>query len=179
MAARAVAHRELAAISHSMALEDQALDDADQDDRLRRFIPDELDPRKVGWLAVTDLATCECKDFPLHSGRGVFAMPSIEKVATITAKGQTTIPKAVRQALGADYGGKIAYRIDEHGVSLHRVEAAEDPALGAFLEFLATDMRIHPERIQSISSDLRGRIEALTARLEIDLNAPIEGEVAL
>lgn len=47
MAARAVAHRELAAISHSMALEDQALDDADQDDRLRRFIADELDPRKV------------------------------------------------------------------------------------------------------------------------------------
>lgn len=46
-AARAVADRELAAISHSMALEDQALDDADQDDRLRRFIADELDPRKV------------------------------------------------------------------------------------------------------------------------------------
>lgn len=106
-------------------------------------------------------------------------MPNIEKVATITAKGQTTIPKAVRQALGADYGGKIAYRIDEHGVSLHRVEAAEDPALGAFLEFLATDIRTHPERIQSVSSDLRGRIEALTAGLETDLNAPIEGEVAL
>jgi antitoxin PrlF len=68
-------------------------------------------------------------------------MPLIEKVATITAKGQTTIPKAVRQALGADYGGKIAYRIDEHGVSLHRVEVAEDPALSAFLAFLATDMR--------------------------------------
>jgi len=47
MAARAVANRELASISHSMALEDQALDDADQDDRLQRFIADELDPRKV------------------------------------------------------------------------------------------------------------------------------------
>ena len=106
-------------------------------------------------------------------------MPLIEKVATITAKGQTTIPKAVRQALGADYGGKIAYRIDDHGVSLHRVETAEDPALGAFLEFLATDMRAHPERIQSVSSDLRAHIEALTAGLGVDLNAPIEGEVAL
>ena len=106
-------------------------------------------------------------------------MPLIEKVATITAKGQTTIPKAVRQALGADYGGKIAYRIDDHVVSLHRVETAEDPALGAFLEFLASDIRAHPERIQSVSSDLRARIEALTAGLEIDLNAPIEGEVAL
>ena len=106
-------------------------------------------------------------------------MPLIEKVATITAKGQTTIPKAVRQALGADYGGKIAYRIDDHGVSLHRVEAVEDPALGAFLAFLATDIRAHPERIQSVSPDLRARIEALTAGLEVDLNAPIEGAVAL
>ena len=106
-------------------------------------------------------------------------MPSIEKVATITAKGQTTIPKVVRQALGADYGGKIAYRIDEHGVSLHRVETREDPALGAFLAFLATDIGAHPERIQSVSPDLRARIEALTAGVEVDLNEPIEGVVAL
>jgi predicted DNA-binding mobile mystery protein A len=49
-AAREVARRELRAISHSMALEDQAVDDADEDDRLRRFIEDELDPREV-WAA--------------------------------------------------------------------------------------------------------------------------------
>ena len=49
-AARAVARKELAAISHSMALEDQAVDDAEEDDRLRRFIEDELDPREV-WAA--------------------------------------------------------------------------------------------------------------------------------
>ena len=106
-------------------------------------------------------------------------MAVIEKVATITAKGQTTIPKAVRQALGAGYGDRIAYRIDEHGVSLHRVETADDPALGAFLEFLATDIRAHPERIRSVSPQLRARIEALTAGVEVDLNAPIEGAVAL
>lgn len=46
-AAREVARRELAAISHSMALEDQSVNDADEDDRLRRFIEDELDPREV------------------------------------------------------------------------------------------------------------------------------------
>jgi len=106
-------------------------------------------------------------------------MPLIEMIATITSKGQTTIPKAVRQALGADYGGKIAYRIDEHGVSLHAVEIAEDPALGAFLEFLSADIRAHPERIQSVSSDLRARMEALTAGLDGDPDAPIEGAVAV
>ena len=43
----------------------------------------------------------------------------IEETSTITAKGQTTIPKAVRQALGVDYGGKIAYRIEEGRVTVH------------------------------------------------------------
>ena len=46
-AARAVARRELGAVSHSMALEDQAVDDPEEDDRLRRFIETELDPREV------------------------------------------------------------------------------------------------------------------------------------
>ena len=46
-AAREVARRELRATSHSMALEDQSVNDADEDDRLRRLIEDELDPREV------------------------------------------------------------------------------------------------------------------------------------
>lgn len=46
-AARSIARRELATISHSMTLEDQSVDDAAEDDRLRRFIEDELDPREV------------------------------------------------------------------------------------------------------------------------------------
>ncbi len=46
-AALAVARQELGAISHSMALEDQAVDDPEEDDRLRRFIETELDPREV------------------------------------------------------------------------------------------------------------------------------------
>jgi predicted DNA-binding mobile mystery protein A len=44
-AAQALARRELARIDHSMTLEDQAV--ADTDDRIRRFIETELDPREV------------------------------------------------------------------------------------------------------------------------------------
>lgn len=46
-AARLVARRELGQISHSMALEDQAVDDQDEDERLRRYIAEELDPREI------------------------------------------------------------------------------------------------------------------------------------
>ena len=41
---------------------------------------------------------------------------SLEEISTITAKGQTTIPKAVRQALGVNYGGHIAFRVSVGGL---------------------------------------------------------------
>ena len=41
-------------------------------------------------------------------------MPTtLEEMSTITAKGQTTIPKVVRQILGIDTGGKIVFRIED------------------------------------------------------------------
>ena len=46
----------------------------------------------------------------------------LEEISTITAKGQTTVPKSVRTALGVNYSGKIAFRVDERGVSVHRAE---------------------------------------------------------
>ncbi len=46
-------------------------------------------------------------------------MPVVEEVCTITAKGQTTVPKAIRQALGVGYGGRIAFRVDGDRVTVH------------------------------------------------------------
>jgi antitoxin PrlF len=37
------------------------------------------------------------------------AMPAIHEVATLTSKGQITLPKSIRQALGVDTGGKVAF----------------------------------------------------------------------
>ena len=45
-------------------------------------------------------------------------MPIIHEVATMTAKGQITVPKPIRQALGADTGTEvrdIPYGVAEHG----------------------------------------------------------------
>jgi antitoxin PrlF len=65
----------------------------------------------------------------------------IEEISTITAKGQTTVPKAVRQALGVDYGGKIAYRIQKGRVTVHNPEAEHhDPTLAAFLGLIEKDI---------------------------------------
>ena len=62
-------------------------------------------------------------------------MPIIHEVATMTAKGQITVPKPIRQALGADTGTKVTFDLHEDGqVIVSRADAEhEDPAIRAFL----------------------------------------------
>lgn len=104
----------------------------------------------------------------------------LKEVSTITAKGQTTVPKSVRQALGVDYGGKIAFYVDEHGVSVRRADTEDaDPVIGGFLEFLARDMEAHPELIVGFPPALANRIAELTKGMKVDLDAEIDGEVDL
>ena len=104
----------------------------------------------------------------------------VRKVATVTEKGQTTVPKSVRDALGLGHGDRISFSIDENRrVSIERHEEdVADPVIESFLEFLAKDMRDHPEKsIVDIPEALKGRIERLTQGMTVDLDMPIEGDV--
>ncbi|CDN50829.1 Putative regulator PrlF (plasmid) [Neorhizobium galegae bv. orientalis str. HAMBI 540] len=104
-----------------------------------------------------------------------------KEVSTITAKGQTTVPKSVRQAMGLDYGDRIVFQVDdEHGVSIVR-EAADqpDPVVDSFLAFLARDMETRPEALSTLPPALVDRMTALTKGMKMDLDAPIDGEVDL
>lgn len=104
----------------------------------------------------------------------------LEEISTITAKGQTTVPKSVRTALGVDYGGKIAFRVDERGVSVHRAEVDnEDPAIDRFLAFLADDIARRPAAVTALTPKLAERLAALTEGAKVDLDAPIDGDVDL
>lgn len=104
---------------------------------------------------------------------------ALEKISTITAKGQTTIPKAVRQALGVDVGGRIAFHVDDDGVKLSRADIGDDPIIDAFLDFLADDIKQHPEKIQALSPDLAKRIVTLTDSISVNLDNEIDGDVTL
>jgi len=70
-------------------------------------------------------------------------MPIIHEVATLTAKGQITLPRTIRQALGVDVGARVAFELHENGrVVVSRADTGhEDPAIGAFLDLLAGDIR--------------------------------------
>lgn len=106
--------------------------------------------------------------------------PPLERTSTITEKGQTTVPKPVREALGVSYGGRIVFRVDARGVSLQRAdEDAEDPVLRQFLGFLARDMSRRPQAIQALTPALAQRIGKLVKGVRVDPGEAIEGKVEL
>jgi antitoxin PrlF len=107
-------------------------------------------------------------------------MPVIEEVCTITAKGQTTVPKAVRQALGVSYGGRIIFRVEDGIISVHAAAEPEaDPALAPFLALLERDIAARPESLVPLTPELAARVATATEGVKADPDAPIEGEVAL
>lgn len=106
----------------------------------------------------------------------------LREESTITAKGQTTVPKAVRQALGVDYGGRLAFVVDEQRrVYVEKADEEEsDPVVDRFLAFLARDMTRHPgESIVALPDGLRERVMVLVGNMDIDLDAEIDGDVTL
>jgi antitoxin PrlF len=96
--------------------------------------------------------------------------------STLTDRYQTTVPEAVRKALGLSKRDKICYTIQaDGGVLISRVEQ-DDPIIGKFLNFLAQDIAENPQNIQAISADLLSRVHSLVSEVAIDLDAPLADE---
>lgn len=122
------------------------------------------------------------RKFPYHQGMEIndrsTTMPNVQEQATLTSKGQITLPKFVRQALGVTTGGKVAFELRGGEVVVTRAEAEhEDPAIGAFLELLEADIR-DGRNVRVLPEDLAQAMLANVSRAN-DLDEPIEGEVAL
>jgi len=85
--------------------------------------------------------------------------------------------------LGVDYGGRIAFFVDDQRrvyVQKAEVEEAADPVIDSFLKFLAQDMAKHPEKsVLPFPQSLLDRAVALTAGMTVDLDAEIEGDVSI
>lgn len=100
--------------------------------------------------------------------------------SSLTSKGQTTVPKPVRQALGLNEGDKIAYEVAGGDVILRRADnSRDDPAIMAFLGFLARDIQRNPGHVRALPPDLAKHIEALVGDIQNDPADAIEGEVDL
>lgn len=108
-------------------------------------------------------------------------MSAIHEVATITSKGQITLPKPIRQALAVDVGGKVAFDFTGDRVIVTRVtdEPHEDPAIGSFLALLEKEKDIESGRHITTLPDSLVRAMLATLGNKVNLNADIEGDVAL
>lgn len=98
-----------------------------------------------------------------------------QDVSKLTDRYQTTVPSSVRKQLNLGKGDRIRYCMEPSGrVYIEPVRAEEDdPALGAFLDFVEADIRAHPERLQAFDGGLRDRLEALVGDVDVDLDEPL------
>jgi antitoxin PrlF len=90
-------------------------------------------------------------------------MPGIHQKATLTSKGQITLPKAIRQSLGVTPGDKLSFELRGGEVDMTRPDAEhEDPAIVAFLDLLEKDIN-QGKHVGSLPDDLA---QAMLAKLE-------------
>lgn len=106
-------------------------------------------------------------------------MSSIHAVATITSKGQITLPKPIRQALGVDAGGIVAFDFDGKSIIVTRAEPGEhaDPSIAQFLALLERDLA-RGKNVAALPAGLAKSLRQAKKR-RLDLSEEIEGDVSL
>jgi len=103
----------------------------------------------------------------------------IEETSTITAKGQTTVPKSVRRALGIDYGGKIAFRVEGDRVTVHNPDAGDrDPAIAAYLTLIENDIAAG-RNLRDLPAGVAAAMQRAMDEAPINLDEELEGDVDL
>lgn len=103
---------------------------------------------------------------------------SVLDTAKITSKGQLTLPKTVRAALGVAEGDFVSFVIDDGRVVVEvaaSVDTAEDPAVAAFLDTLEGSIATASD----FPVELMQMMRAFAADIEVDLDEPIEGDVVI
>jgi len=101
-----------------------------------------------------------------------------QEVSKLTDRYQTTVPSGVRKHLKLGKGDQIRYYTEPNGrVYIEPLRDADgDPALGAFLDFIEADIKVHPERLQGFDGALYARLKALVGDVEVDLDAALSAD---
>lgn len=104
-----------------------------------------------------------------------YADASFSAVSRLTERSQTTIPAAIRDALHLKPGENIHYTLLAGGkvIMSRQEDEQEDPVVLKFLNFLENDMKKNPQKIAPVPALFWEKIKALTAGVEVDLDAPL------
>jgi antitoxin PrlF len=109
-----------------------------------------------------------------RSAMGAVATLSVD--ATITARGQTTVPAAIRKILGVEKG-HITFRGMSDGTVVIEPKVEEehsDPAIGAFLHLLEKD--IARGNVVPLQQSLLDELDELIGDAEVDMDAPLSDD---
>ena len=106
-------------------------------------------------------------------------MSTIHEVATLTSKGQVTLPKSIRQALRLDAGSKIAFDLQGSQVVVSHADnpVREDPAIAGLLALLEKDIQTG-RHLTALPRRVTDAMRLALAR-EVGIDAEIVGDVAL
>lgn len=105
------------------------------------------------------------------------AQDNICEQATLSSKGQVTLPKSIRQALAVTTGSKLTFRLRGDEVVVARADQDHtDPAIGAFLQLLEQNIQTG-RHVSSLPEGLRASMEQHA--IEAVGGEDIEGDVAL
>jgi antitoxin PrlF len=106
-------------------------------------------------------------------------MQSIRETATLTSKGQLTLPKAIRKALGVTTGSRLTFEFQGEHLIVRRLEEHKhrDPAITHFLTLIAKDLHAG-KRIGDLPEGLQKSMDTMLG-ISVDLDEEISGEVDL
>ncbi|EDQ2186845.1 type II toxin-antitoxin system PrlF family antitoxin [Salmonella enterica] len=100
---------------------------------------------------------------------------SLRAESRLTERSQTTIPAVIRDALHLKPGEYIHYTLLAGGkvIMSRQNEEQDDPVISQFLTFLENDMKKNPQKITPVPTIFRESMKALTAGVNVDLDAPL------
>lgn len=129
----------------------------------------------VPWLKLQ--ATCPCQGICIVIGWEVI-IDTLEDESTVTKRGQTTIPSAIRKVLKVTKDDdRIVYRVQRDGsVIISKKQGPEDPIVAEFLEFIANDTRNNFSSLRPVTPEWLSGVLKLVNGVEIDLDATLSAD---
>ncbi len=102
-------------------------------------------------------------------------METLEAESTVTKRGQTTLPSAIRKVLKVTSAeDRLVYRVMQDGsVVISKKAAPRDPIIAEFLAFLANDTRNNFASLRPVTSEWLSDLQQLVEGTEIDLDSPL------
>ena len=103
-------------------------------------------------------------------------MDMLEAESTVTKRGQTTLPSAIRKVLKVTNAeNKLHYRVLQDGsVVISKAEGTGDPMIADFLNFIEADARNNLASLRPVTPDWLTGIQALVKEVSVDLDAPLD-----